>query len=63
MTDWLHTIVGAAGRGTRLSTAYETWRRGMLAFLAKQMEDVNQFAKDWFRRPRGARRRVVTTHP
>ena len=35
----------------------------MLAFLAKQMEDVNQFAKDWFRRPRGARRRVVTTHP
>lgn len=28
--------------------AYETWTGGMLGVLGKQMEDVNQFARDWF---------------
>ncbi|MNU11538.1 hypothetical protein D3C72_2594780 [compost metagenome] len=30
------------------TAAYETWTGGMLGVLSKQMEDVNQFAKDWF---------------
>ncbi|WP_369662828.1 hypothetical protein [Variovorax sp. V15] len=28
--------------------AYETWTGGMLGVLSRQMEDVNQFARDWF---------------
>lgn len=28
--------------------AYGTWTGGMLGVLSKQMEDVNQFARDWF---------------
>ena len=30
------------------SAAYGTWTGGWLGVLSKQMEDLNQFAKDWF---------------
>lgn len=30
------------------SRAYATWTGGMLGVLGKQMEDVTQFAKDWY---------------
>jgi hypothetical protein len=30
------------------SAAYGTWTGGMLGVLGKQMEDLNQFSKDWY---------------